>query len=613
MADPNVVAPVTQATGVSAVGAQGQNVPATSVLLAGTIVGKDASGNFLLRTDNGNLLLQSNLTLTYNNDVVIRADQNGSQLSNAKIVTVNGSPVAEFAHPGQQENDSVSNALLARVNPAPVSSQAQGTPVLTDTIPAVVVASPDNIPEPQAQGEQAVLANGASIVIRLPDSNQPQQPDTQQPLSPQPAVIQVPATSPPPSGSQAGAAQEGQVTVQAEPIPGNPVNNVTSADEIKIQQVVTQTATPAGGSTNVPQTQAAQATAQPAPAPNPLYAAYAKQVVVTLQQSGSQSAPILAAVAVSPTPKVQGQVITVGKDGMVTVQTPMGTVTLKAEPSPGFARLLPGMNITLELPEDVNQMVATTASQSPAMNTVPASFAEIAGSWQTLEDIVNIINQSLSSVQNMGGGQLQNSLLTNLPKLGPSFLSSSLSFMKALSGGDVNKILGDDTVDILKQSGHTDLLQKFTAELATLTNNFTIKPEQQQAAGWQAGILPFVYQGEVQQARVYVKRDGQQGKKQQGSNKSGGVRFVLEVSLSEFGGIQMDGLIRQKQANTIFDLMIRSNQSFSPLEQAEITAIYASAAQQTGFRGSITFQVTSNFPAKPLDEILANRTSTITV
>lgn len=654
MADPNLIAPLSQTTPTTPIGSQVQGAGEPSLLVSGTIIGKDANGNFLLRTDNGNLSLQSNLPLTYNSDVVIKLDQGQQpgQATSAKIVSVNGEPIATFTQPGQQENDTVSNSLLTNTTTtsqtltntsqtqAP-TTENQTTP--TNTVRAVVVSAPVAQPQTQTAATQTpALTNGTNVVIRLPQNTPQPQPATQVTVSQTPtqassqtpttptttppattaqaavtqtnapetnAVAQTPQpqtpvplnAAPAPQAPQAPAAQPAQAQAQS---PANTVDAAVPAPAVKVQQVAIESQTPVAQST-LPQTTPQLASPPPPPVSNPLYSAYIKQTVATLQQSGSQADPVLAAIAVAPSQKanvVQGQVTSVNKDGTVTIQTPSGPVTLEPESAADTAKLSVGQSITIELPETAQ------SSQQAGASSVPASFAEIASSWDTLKQIINVVNQDAS---NSSGSQADtNGLLARLPTLGPQFVSSSLSFVSALAGGNVNKILGDDTVNALKNNGRTDLIQKFAAELSTVSD-YSSKPGQQ-GTNWQSSFLPFVYQGELQQARLYVKRDGQNNKKGGGA-KAGGVRFVVEVSLSEFGGMQLDGLVRQKQANTIFDLMIRSRNAFSAQDQADITSIYKNAAEQTGFKGTLTFQVTNNFPVKPLEDILLGKDTSITV
>jgi len=630
MAD-GTITPITQVTATPGVGQQTQGTTESGVLLSGTIIGKDVNGNFLLKTVNGNLSLQSNLPLTYNSDVVIRMDAGGAQAnaSSAKIISVNGEPFSEFVQPGQAEADSISGgALLSQASQSGVPTETNTA--LPNIIRAVVVSTPvaNNATQVQVTNTPPALASGTEVVVRLPDTPSPS------PISPQVA----PQTGTPPQAVSQQAALQQTATQDStrQPAVSQPVPPLQSTSQVTVSQPAIPVPQPpvappvdnSGGTTAnntkpPPANTPAAALATPQnniipqavqPPSNPLYAVYVKQASLS-EQSAPSTAP---SPSPEPTPSdntqakapvIQGQLIAATKDGTITIQTSSGTVTLKSAPMPALVNLAPGTSLTIESPENIPQPVVATPQ--PVFSSAPDSLAEIAASWSTLKDILNIVQSSNADTTNQTAGGQANSLLSRLPVLGSTFLSSSLSFITQLAGGNIHQILGDDVINTLKQNGRTDLLQKFTSELATLTTAFSTKPEHA-TPGWQTTFLPFVYDGALQQARIYIKRDAPNKKQQGGSNASGGTRFVVEVSLSEFGGVQMDGLIRKQQANTIFDLMIRSNTGFSPKDQAEISSIYTDAAQQTGFTGTLTFQVTKNFPVKPLDEILANQKNIVT-
>lgn len=596
MADANIIAPVSQSTATSGVSPQSPPPSEPGATVSGTIIGKDTNGNFLLRTPNGNLSLQSNLPLTYNSDIVIKFGQSETPGSNAKIISVNGEPFAEFLHTQQPEGDSISGNLLAQTSQStkvpPENTQSQPQNIIR----AVVVPTPTgNVVQPQTQQTNTgnVLANGANVIIRLPDVQETQ---TASPL--EQANLPLPVKTVTETVQQISVetpAPKTTVAAQQEVVPVHAPNLQPTTANVSMQPY-----------DSAARQQSANEPAQPAISSNPLYAAYSKQIAASIPQSEQPQATNQSA----PGKTIQGQIITSGKGGTVTIQTQSGVVTLQADTvsSEQAAKLVTGTNVIIEPADNFAQTVLQAA-----IPQTPATFPEIAASWNSFKEIINLLNSNNEPVVNNTHAEPQkgNSLLSRLPVLGENFVSASLSFIKTLASGNANKILGDDSISNIRQNGRADLIQKFFGELANLTGIFSAKPEQQQT-GWAASLVPFVFQGEVQQARIYVKRDAQNRKQSPDGQSANGTRFVVEVDLSEFGGVQMDGLVRRKQANTIFDLMIRSRNDFSSEEKSEITSIYNNAAAQTGFNGSIAFQVTNDFPIKPMDDILANKSSVIT-
>ncbi|HEU5047846.1 MAG TPA: hypothetical protein VFT64_08390 [Rickettsiales bacterium] len=640
----NTVGPVSQSTAVSAITPQTHSTPETSSTISGTIVGRDPNGNFLLKTQGGNLTLQSNLPLTYNSDLIIKVDQN-AQGTNARIVSVNGQPFSEFSQSLPPEADSVSTALLAQSSGSTSAAQDPQSASLPVVVRAdVLAATPDNAapPQPQTANQTPLPAPGTTVTIHLPvtpaqvqapivtvqpdqvplqeEGNTPQPPAP----APQQQSIQLPVSETPVAAPQASAAtaqsQAAAVTtnVAAAATPSSTVANATklspSVQETTPAPAQQQEAVAAPqlpeGITNTPQTSA-----------SPFYAAYAKQnvnvVSAELQNTPNVTTQVAVATPSIKTSSVQGQIVSSAEDGSITVQTEAGTITLQPQALPASATLAPGTAILLDIPENTTQNILTsTVQNTPAP---PASLGEIAATWNTIKEIVNVITGTTSDIGNApqagttpAAQTPANNIISNLPVLGENFAATSLAFMTALASGNIAKILGDDTVNTLKQNGRTDLIQKFSAEMTNLLSVFTPKPESQQQPAWQASFMPFIFQGEVQQARIYVKRDGQNKKQSDDARAAGNTRFIVEVDLSEFGGIQMDGLVRMKQAGTVFDLMIRSRHPFTAQEQQEMTEIYNSAAVQTGFSGMLAFQTTNDFPVKPLDEILAHHTNNIT-
>jgi hypothetical protein len=119
MANVTIIPTQPQVQTVSASGQQTQSgqaphLPAGSTI-SGTIAGKDANGNFLLRTaSQGTLTLRSSTPLTYNSDVTVHIDTANANATTARIISVNGEPFSSFAAPDTPNSDSVSQTLLTQ-------------------------------------------------------------------------------------------------------------------------------------------------------------------------------------------------------------------------------------------------------------------------------------------------------------------------------------------------------------------------------------------------------------------------------------------------------------------------------------------------------------------
>lgn len=632
-----IINPPAQVTIVAASGQQTQNTNAQThlpqgTLVSGTITGRDASGNFTLKSLQGTFTLQSTTPLTYNSDVTIRIGANNAGNTNARIVSVNGEPFSEFSAPEPATSDSVSTSLLTQTAP----DTANTAP--TTNVRGVVVSAPPAAPEQTGP----TLLPGSAVVVRVPQTasnvTQPEQPQSPQAETPAASVTgsatvaaqpqqtaqlavpaQPPATPPaqptPVSSATVSVAPAAAAPVETELAPAQTVTQsaqTLSSPEQQTQspQTTVQLQTAPQAPVSNPSSQSPQAaTLPPSPATTPqaspstpvaaLYNVYTKQASTAapapVAQNASASAPTPSASTAAQAATLPAQVVSANEDGTLNLQTSLGNVTVKTAPTPSFSSLSPGTSLLLEI-------ITSTAAQA-ALDAAPASITELATSWQSLKDIAAQTSPEDSSASTP--------LLARLPQMGPSFLSESMAFISGLLQGDTRKLLGDDTVDQLQQNGRAGLLEKFSAEVATMSASFNA-PEQKQVAAWQMLTLPFVFQEALQQARLYVKREAP--KKDRAGNKApGDTRFVVEVDLSDLGPLQMDGLVRKQEKTTAFDLIIRSHKPFLPEDQAGILSIYNDAAEVTGFKGALAFQVTRDFPVKPIEEMLGNDARSITV
>lgn len=617
-------------------GAAVQHLPQGTVI-TGTVIGKDPSGNFLLRTGQGTVSVSSPTPLTYNSDVIIRLGAGSGSGTNARILSVNGESFSSFNAPATPESDSLSPSLLTKAAAPDTATLPE-----TATVRALVTASPETAPPatPESATPQALPATGTVIILRAatPQAASPAPPETntQGPAPAQTAApnataetIASPALAPnAPAAAQAAPEPQAPANAATNPVPTASAPAISSptasqpsatvptttaeAATVSPTPVIATPATSPQAPASSPQAQTTTPAAEPVAAPaqtvttagqaqaassepqlasqpaasSAQYAAYARPPASSPETPAPAEASVSTEPTAAPAP-IPARIISQQPDGTVTLATPNGTLTVKPDALPPGFSLAPGSAVIIEIP--VPPLPVPPSS-------LPASFTELSTGWSTLNEIAGQTGDPASSAPSAA-----QSLLRQLPQIGPGFAAATLSFLTAAAQGNVRKLLGDDTVSALRQNGRLDLLEKFSGEVATIAQFMSPRAEQQ-SPGWQAMLIPFVFQEAIEQARLYVKRDPPRKDKSH-EKSSDDTRFVVEVDLSELGALQLDGLVRKAPESTAFDLVIRSRVAFPPAQQAEIMAIYNESAQLTGFRGSIGFQVARDFPVKPLDEM----------
>ena len=116
---------------------------------------------------------------------------------------------------------------------------------------------------------------------------------------------------------------------------------------------------------------------------------------------------------------------------------------------------------------------------------------------------------SYSPKLNPAAGQ---ELRASLPAIGPRFTAGVVFFLAALQGGDLRRLTGERTLDALEKSPRSDLARKLVAEFGVMRQAFA-----DPTASWQTVPLPFLHEGELQQARLFFRRDDEpQEEAQQG-------------------------------------------------------------------------------------------------
>ena len=586
------------------------NFPVGSIL-SGFIINRDAGGNPILRTDSGDIAFSSNFFLKIGSEISIRVEHFAGNTS-AHILTINGQPPENTTSQpaiNQQPEVIISGNLAGNLSenfsansPPPANTNIVETPqnpqiISPNTEIVGKVIAP--IISQTLTGETApIIPIGTQISLKvvsvvIPSETAPvlaTQFSTPQFLTPQPQNVLPQNVLP-----QNVLPQNIPAPIQTSQYPTQPIVIEQNVVQNTVQEP-TQSPTPIIVETSQLTSPSPTITQQPSTIHHPLS---------TILSTNSQ---------------LPATILNSAPNGEATLQTPVGLVRVSLG-----VQLPAGTAINFEItkiqtPENLQASVAPIIANITA--TTPAPITELARSAGALNDIFSLLS-------GLNTPDAQNFIENNIPSFSPpahsptqqtantaNFPAALLNFAAALKTGDFREWLGQKNAKFLVDNGHENLLKKAEGEFASISRQFTNSAPQTQANAtqsqhWQSLFFPIAVDGQLQQARLFVKRDREQKQGNNGHKTEEDTRFVLEMDLTNLGQMQMDGFVRRSNnsgaGNTQFDLIIRSHQPIPAVAQNDISQIYNDTGEITGYSGSINFQTTPNFPVNPMEEIISGQ------
>lgn len=399
-----------------------------------------------------------------------------------------------------------------------------------------------------AQGQLAVklpipLPQGATVTLALGGNAQAPQAQIQQ-------VLQPPAQAAQPQ-QQAPITQIAQTATQAQP---------------SVQTKATLIAAP----TN------------PQPAPSaPQAAATPAQTVQVGQSVQLRVLPEGAAQTAQATPQAPasnfGQTLTARvvahtSGGQTMLETALGRFALQWPQ--GVPKPTEGARLAVEvtLPQLAKNIVA---------GDVPLkSGAALSREWPSLKDAIKVLGET-------DPGLAKRVLDDGLPRPGPKLATQVLSFL-AGERTDARALLGEQVTAALERAGRGDVLQRLDGDLREMQR-------QANAPGdWRAAYVP-VWDGQnLSQMRLFSRRETKKDEKGRKTE-----RFVVELDYSQFGEVQVDGLMRKPS----LDLILRTHTSIPADMRDEIEIVFLEGCSLAGLAGKIYFQAMAKFPVNPVEEI----------
>lgn len=628
------------------------NLP-TGTLVEGFVVNRTLNQQPILRTSLGDVLVQSELFLKTGSEVVLRIDP--SAAGRARIITVDGANPQDYAQQLASrtitKDTILPSSLTATQTASPTANAPAGqmiAPLLraillqspasaapTSQAASVATASPLPAPTPHAAQTSYVLPDGrtltiaptviteelakiasqSSFEIRVISSTVSQT----SPTPPSPAANNANALAASPENAEAAAAKTPTASNAALPSSAGATNTAAPSSNTAISDNVEAaiTAKPAVIGLNAsapPLSTSATIAGQPtgsssltppnaAPVPAAPTATSATSQPLPQNTSSPVTVAPLSALSTAPQTPIISQwhvpvalqntanlsnaipatVIGHEQDGGTVLQSPVGQMKVfTAQPLPNGAQLL----FTI----DAKPLPAAPS----AISWLPAAFSEVVpllNDWQSLEDALAVITRTQPQL-------VHDVMARAIAQPDSKITASMLFFLSAVKGGDIRQLLGRNFMEMLEKDSPA-LAKKLASDFGQLHQAMR-EPVLQ---NWSMFILPMHYEREFNQLRLYVRHDDASDDKK---SIATGQRFVLDMTLSHLGDMQLDGFIRKLDTNKHFDLVLRTATPWPPELQQQVRGIYEAALGATGMRGAMQIQVGAQFFARPLQEAHEN-------
>ncbi len=229
------------------------------------------------------------------------------------------------------------------------------------------------------------------------------------------------------------------------------------------------------------------------------------------------------------------------------------------------------------LPTGSNLLLQTSGNPIlPFRTDVQQNTLVLAERWETLND----------AIRTGPSAAAPNSISQTIPQPGAQFTNSLLFFIAALRAGDLRSWLGQDA---MRHIDRESLLGRITEEFG-LMQRIANEPAGQD---WRLFLIPIFSDEQLHQMRLFV-RDGSGGERDDSDPQE--TRFVIEVTFTNLGQFQFDGLARPKA----LDLIIRTEHKISSYLQHAITDVFTDTTSALGLSGGISFKMERFYEFQPL-------------
>lgn len=454
-------------------------------------------------------------------------------------------------------------------------------------------------PETNAQSSiQSAQQKGGGIFLQAVFPQRPAQQKTAENNTPQTSLFEAEAVEFEPSALQTQATFRAAVLATPKQSTGfspqilAPIADIPEAlaaikeGDVLIIKIVGGTLAPADNS--APRTTLSPSIAQPTPTTEAtaqiaeIAASPVEDAPPTpLLQRAFPNAPAQTASNTPAISTLPALVIAQESSGSAIIQTPIATLRLPPE-----IPLPKGTQLSLKITHIEPALDAFAANQLPLsfQTGTPATDALLKGNTS-----LDVLFKQLFGFNPEAAKEVGHELV---PQVGRQFGNKILAFIKNVQDESLPETIRQTLPkEMVEQLG----LNKVSQEFSSLkTAMMEAQPPQ-----WSFMLVP-VMRGEEMHNMRWLKRKQEA---EDGSNREG-TRFVVELETESLGNLQLDGLFFSQPREKQFDLVIRSTNPFTSEEKENITGIYNSYGEISGYKGSLKFEEASTFPIHPIQDIL---------
>ncbi|PKU22326.1 hypothetical protein CWS72_22440 [Telmatospirillum siberiense] len=171
----------------------------------------------------------------------------------------------------------------------------------------------------------------------------------------------------------------------------------------------------------------------------------------------------------------------------------------------------------------------------------------------------------------------------------PARLTAALfGLSSAADTASIKPWLGERLIRKLNKAGHQSLIDRLEKELRTLKT-----PVRMPLNGeWQSLMLPLPIDQRIDPIRLVFRRPPDDAE-EAAAREDEGTRFLVDVTMSRLGALQIDGLLRRKTKR--FDMILRSHVALPEEMRHGIEAIFNRSLEGLNMAGSAMFQHTKTF------------------